>query len=117
MTFNAKGNVLNAASVAAAGTNTQQVDASAKFEVQIQVEVVFGTVAATSGVQVDASHRRHHRRDHVHGPLHRVDHQGPILRAADGQVRRQIDESRCHQRGHLLGDDVHGRRHSLGGGG
>lgn len=57
MTFNAKGNILNAATIAASGTNTQAIDASTKFEVQVQVEVAFGTVAATSGLQVDVYRR------------------------------------------------------------
>lgn len=53
-TFNAKGNIRNAATIAASGTTTDTLDFSTKFEGQIQIEVVFGTVAATSGVQVDA---------------------------------------------------------------
>ncbi len=53
MTFNAKGNILNGQSIGASGTNTSAIDASAKFEVQVQVEAVFGTVAATNGCQVD----------------------------------------------------------------
>jgi hypothetical protein len=57
MTFNAKGNVLSNQTITASGTNTQAIDASTKFEVQVQVEVTFGTVAATSGLQVDVYRR------------------------------------------------------------
>ncbi len=57
MTFNAKGNILNASSVAASGTSTNAVDASNKFEVQIQIECAFGTVAATNGCQVSVYRR------------------------------------------------------------
>lgn len=57
MTFNAKGNVVNNATLAASASRTDAVDASAKFEVQVQVEVAFGTVAATSGLQVDVYRR------------------------------------------------------------
>lgn len=57
MTFNAFGNIVNAGALAASATATSAVDASAKFEVQIQVQAIFGTVAATSGLQVDVFRR------------------------------------------------------------
>lgn len=52
-TFNSVGNVLASATIAASGTRTADIDASTKFAVQIQISIVFGTVAATSGLQVD----------------------------------------------------------------
>jgi hypothetical protein len=57
MTQNARGNVQSAGTLAASGTATLAVDATAKFEVQIQIEVVFGTVAATAGLQIDVFRR------------------------------------------------------------
>jgi hypothetical protein len=57
MTINAAGNVLASASIAASGTTTANVDVSSKFEVQIQVQTTFGTVAATSGIQIDVFRR------------------------------------------------------------
>lgn len=53
MTFNARGNLRSNQTIATSGTLSTDVDASTKFEVQLQVEVTFGTVAATSGLQVD----------------------------------------------------------------
>lgn len=57
MTFNAKGNIVSGATIALSATNTQAIDASTKFEVQIQIEVIFGTVAAVSGLQIDVFRR------------------------------------------------------------
>lgn len=57
MTFNAIGNVQAATTIAASATLTVAVDASAKFEVQLQVTVIFGTVAAVSGLQIDVFRR------------------------------------------------------------
>ena len=54
MTFNTAANVLSSASLAASGTVTANLDFSAKFEGQVQVwNTPGGTVAATSGMQVD----------------------------------------------------------------
>lgn len=54
MTFNTAANVLSSASLAASGTITANLDFSSKFEGQVQVwNTPGGTVAATSGVQVD----------------------------------------------------------------
>lgn len=53
MTFNAKGNLQSNQTITASGTLSTTVDGSAKFETEIAIEVVFGTVAATSGIQVD----------------------------------------------------------------
>lgn len=52
-TFNAVGNQLASATIAASGTRTVDLDLSGKFEGQVQVSVAFGTVAATSGLQLD----------------------------------------------------------------
>ncbi|HLW67826.1 MAG TPA: hypothetical protein VKS79_21085 [Gemmataceae bacterium] len=57
MTFNALGNIVSNASVAASGTRTDAVDGSTKFETQVQVDVTFGTVAATNGFQVQVFRR------------------------------------------------------------
>jgi hypothetical protein len=57
MTINAKGNIVSGGTLAASGTSTNQLDFSAKFEGQVQVEVAFGTVAATSGVQITVFRR------------------------------------------------------------
>jgi hypothetical protein len=57
MTFNATGNLLGASSLAASANTTFTVDYSAKFEGEIQIAVIFGTVAATSGLQVDVFRR------------------------------------------------------------
>jgi hypothetical protein len=54
MTQNAAGNIRASASLAASATSTTSTfDVSAKFGVQAQIGVTFGTVAATSGLQVD----------------------------------------------------------------
>lgn len=54
MTFNAEGNIANAVSLGAGATSSQYaLDASGIFEMQLCAKVVFGTVAATSGVQVN----------------------------------------------------------------
>lgn len=52
-TYNSVGNVLASASIAASGTRTYDLDLSGKFEGQPQHAVTFGTVAATSGLQID----------------------------------------------------------------
>lgn len=57
MTFNALGNILSNASIGASGTSTQHIDGSTKFETQVQVDVHFGTVAATAGLQIDVYRR------------------------------------------------------------
>jgi hypothetical protein len=57
-TSNAAGNLLASTTIAASGTNsTTNLDASTAFEAQVQVSVTFGTVAATSGLQVDVFRR------------------------------------------------------------
>ena len=53
MTFNAAGNALASQSLAASGTVTFNVDASVKFEGQLEVEANFGTIAATAGLKVE----------------------------------------------------------------
>lgn len=52
-TFNTLGNGLASASIAASATRTVDFDASGKFEIQVQTAITFGTVAATSGLQLD----------------------------------------------------------------
>lgn len=56
-TGNTAGNLLTSATIAASANTTFDVDYSAKFEGQIQLSITFGTVAATSGVQVDVLRR------------------------------------------------------------
>jgi hypothetical protein len=51
------GNLLASATIAAGGNTTFDVDYSAKFEGQVQIAVTFGTVAATSGLQIDVFRR------------------------------------------------------------
>lgn len=53
MTNNSVGDLLTSATIAASGTRTADQAADTKFELGVQISVVFGTVAATSGVQVD----------------------------------------------------------------
>jgi hypothetical protein len=57
MTFNAKGNIANNQTIANSANRTDAVDGSTKFETQVQFEVAFGTVAATSGLQIDVFRR------------------------------------------------------------
>lgn len=55
---NAAGNLLASTTLAASGTNSAtNLDASADLEAQVQLAATFGTVAATSGVQVDVFRR------------------------------------------------------------
>lgn len=56
-TTNTAGNLLASATIAASGNTTFDVDCSAKINSQIQLSVTFGTVAATSGIQVDVYRR------------------------------------------------------------
>lgn len=53
MTFNTAGNALASQSLAASATVTFNLDFSAKFEGQLEVEANFGTIAATAGLRVD----------------------------------------------------------------
>lgn len=53
MTFNTAGNALASQSIAAAGTQTFNLDLSAKFEGQLIVTATFGTIAATAGLKVE----------------------------------------------------------------
>lgn len=57
MTPNTLGNALSATTIAPGAGPTFNVDLSAKFEGQIQVAVTFGTVAATSGLQIQVFRR------------------------------------------------------------
>jgi hypothetical protein len=57
MTYNAIGNILASATITASGASTSGVDLSTKFLGRFQISTVFGTVAATSGVQVDVFNR------------------------------------------------------------
>jgi len=53
-TFNAAGNLLTSQSLAASGTVTANIDASAKFEVQVTIKNTPGAaIAATRGVKVE----------------------------------------------------------------
>lgn len=54
---NAAGNLLASTTITASSNATAILDVSAKFEAAIQASVTFGTVAATSGVQVDVFRR------------------------------------------------------------
>lgn len=56
-TSNVAGNLLASTAIAASGNTTFDVDYSTKIEGLIQLSVTFGTVAATSGIQVDVYHR------------------------------------------------------------
>lgn len=53
MTLNALGNIRSNATILASGTTTDTLDFSTKFEGQVQVQVTFGTVAATSGLTIN----------------------------------------------------------------
>src|SRR5215475_11803959 len=57
MTFGAQAGLRASFSLGASGTDTTALDASTKFEAQIQVKAAFGTVAATNGIQVDVFRR------------------------------------------------------------
>lgn len=57
MTFGAQAGLLASGSLAASGTSTTTCDLSAVFEGQVQVKSLFGTVAGTSGLQVDVYRR------------------------------------------------------------
>lgn len=58
MTQSAVGHLLASTTIAASGTNsTSNLDASGKFEAQVQFSGAFGTVAATAGIQVDCYRR------------------------------------------------------------
>src|SRR5690349_8915089 len=55
MTFNAKGNILS--NFVISGNffyGSGAIDASTKYEVQVQVEASFGTISGGAGIQVDA---------------------------------------------------------------
>jgi hypothetical protein len=57
-TSNSAGNLLASTTLAASGTNsTTNLDASAKFEAQVQISCTFGSVAATAGVQINVYRR------------------------------------------------------------
>jgi hypothetical protein len=53
MTFNTAGNADASASLAASANRTFNLDLSTKFEGQLTVKAVFGTVAATSGIRIE----------------------------------------------------------------
>lgn len=53
MTFNTAGNSLASQSLAASGNVTFNLDLSAKFEGQVEVEANFGTIAAVAGLRVE----------------------------------------------------------------
>jgi hypothetical protein len=57
MTFNAAGNLLPSASLAASASTNFTFDVSAKFEGQIQFGATFGTIAAVAGLQVQVYRR------------------------------------------------------------
>lgn len=58
VTSNTAGNLLASTTIAASGNNaTTNVDLSTVYEGQIQASITFGTVAGTSGVQVDCYRR------------------------------------------------------------
>lgn len=58
MTFNTQAGLLASGSLAASGTSTTALDASTKFEAQVQVKNVGGgSVAGTNGLQVDVFRR------------------------------------------------------------
>lgn len=53
MTFNTVGNALASQSIAASATQTFAIDFSAVYEGQLQCQAHFGTIAGTSGMQID----------------------------------------------------------------
>lgn len=53
MTFNAAGNALASQSLALNASVTFNLDLSAKFEGQLEVEANFGTIAATAGLRIN----------------------------------------------------------------
>ncbi len=57
MTTGSAGNVRSSATLAASGTANYDIDYSTVYEAQIQVGGTFGTVAGTSGIQIDIFRR------------------------------------------------------------
>ena len=54
---NTAGNLLASGTLAGAGTRAFDVDASGKFEAQIQLAFTFGAIGSPAGVQVDSFRR------------------------------------------------------------